>query len=808
MNSKELCMKLLRAENEDEVSAIIDSDPRMSDAKNWHPLDDREFNFNVVTNQASTGSKALTELCTNMIDAYLLKQAYLKNVPLHGPEAPQSVLEGVRRLAKITGMQRGRLFEVDDDRHLKEFAEKNLIIGVNGGTQRPKPVCFTFVDTGEGQHGDDFEKTFLSLSGGHKSSIPFVQGKYNMGSSGVLSYCGKQWFKLIVSRRYTEDGPWAWTMIRRRPTSDTPIAEYYAPGKRISVFKERRLFPLFLGSGKTDEFVSITSGSVVKLFNYFLEQSPNFRNFRESLDRNLTSSVLPFRLMDYRAKPTPNRGIRRALGIDERTFCGLEHHLMKRGNTPDDPEDDDDHEPGREVRFQNIVHPDLGRISLSAIVLEEKPPDWLRKNQDPARVFHAVNGQVQFKQTRGYLASTCRLPGLMDKIVIVVDASELTEMSHNEVWKGDRENIRINHMGKTYKDVVTKAIRESAILKELQERLARKDVDEKVARTTRNILQQLVNRNPSVAQLLPEGLLVSVKAGPPEPEPYEGKYDPSKLELIGRNLRENGIEVSVSRTRRVLFETDAVNDFLSRASNRGREIFQPMTGNVSKAKSGFVFGSNLHNGKLAVTITAREGRVAVGDRFEFEAQLKSDSMPFPVCAPFVIKCADSLPTRPPGPGPVGKVQSNAPQTVWLTKDGRAVLGEDSELWPERFSDFSEHDGGYSETLIEGDSNRANVVRFFINYDNVHLQTKLIAQRNDVDKKVAVDRYRWAMLLIMMAFEDAVRRNSSDSDLEAIEEFGEHIRRAVARGASTVALALTDDLPRIVNSAEAGGLVVE
>lgn len=804
-------MKLLRAESEGEVNDIIASDPRMSDAKNWHPLDNRESNFNVVTNQASTGSKALTELCTNMVDAYLLKQAYVKELPLNGPGAPQSVLEGVRKLAKITGMQRGRLFEVDDDRHLREFAEKNLIIGVNGGTQRSKPVCFTFVDTGEGQHGRDFTTTFLSLSSGHKSSIPFVQGKYNMGSSGVLSYCGDQWFKLIISRRYTEDGPWAWTLIRRRPATGAPIAEYFAPRKRIPGFRVSRLFPLFLGKRQTDEFVSITSGSVVKLFNYFLEESPSFRNIRESLDRNLTSAVLPFRLMDYRYKPDPSRGGRRGKGVDERTFCGLEHHLMKRGNTLDDSEASDDYEPGREVHLQSIDHPELGRISISAIVLEEKPPDWLRKNRDPARVFHSVNGQVQFKQTRGYLASTCKLPGLMDKIVIIVDSSDLTETAHNDVWKGDRENIRNNRTGQTYMDEVTLAIRASASLKELQERLARRDIDEKVAATTRNILQELVNQNPSIAQLLPDGLLVSVKSGPPEPEPYEGKYDPTKLELLVRNLRENGVEVSVSRPRRVLFETDVVNDFLSRASNRGRLDFEPTAGDLARARSGFVFRSNLHNGKLAVTITAREGFVAVGDRYEFKAQLSSDSMPFPVSAPFMIKCVDALPTRPPGPRPIGETQSNAPQTKWLTKDGRLVQGDHTVAWDDiPLSDFSEHDGGYSEMLSAGDDNQASPIRCYINYDNVHLQTKLIGQRDDMSRKVAVDRYRWAMLLIMMAFEDALKRNTnaSDTTLEVIAQHGEHIRRAVARGASTVALALTDDLPKIVNSADAGGLVVE
>ena len=57
-----------------------------------------------------------------------------------------------------------------------------------------------------GQSPEVFESTFLSLSSGNKKDIPFVQGKYNMGSSGVLGYWGLKWYKLILSRRHDGSG--------------------------------------------------------------------------------------------------------------------------------------------------------------------------------------------------------------------------------------------------------------------------------------------------------------------------------------------------------------------------------------------------------------------------------------------------------------------------------------------------------------------------------------------------------------------------------------------------------------------------
>ncbi|RWK57465.1 hypothetical protein [Mesorhizobium sp.] len=88
MDSKKVCLSLLAAESELEVEKILASVPEMQDSKNWKPLDGRETNFNVTSNQASDGGKALTELMTNMVDAVLLKHAYLKSIDPKGKKPP------------------------------------------------------------------------------------------------------------------------------------------------------------------------------------------------------------------------------------------------------------------------------------------------------------------------------------------------------------------------------------------------------------------------------------------------------------------------------------------------------------------------------------------------------------------------------------------------------------------------------------------------------------------------------------------------------------------------------------------------
>ncbi len=59
IDAQTVCLKLLACESEKDVDAVLASHPAFGDPKNWHPLDNRETNFNVTSNQASTGVRLL-----------------------------------------------------------------------------------------------------------------------------------------------------------------------------------------------------------------------------------------------------------------------------------------------------------------------------------------------------------------------------------------------------------------------------------------------------------------------------------------------------------------------------------------------------------------------------------------------------------------------------------------------------------------------------------------------------------------------------------------------------------------------------
>jgi len=809
MDFKKVCLRLMAAESEAEVDKILAEHPEFQEAKNWKPLDGRETNFNVTSNQASDGGKALTELMTNMVDAVLMKHAYLKGIDPKGKSVPATMYDAVDQL--VHKMHGGKLVNLDStDPWLKEFAQNNLAIGITGKKSKSEGLpCYTFADNGEGQSPDDFETTFLSLSAGNKKSIPFVQGKFNMGSSGVLRYCGRRWYKLIVSRRYDKKGPWGWTIMRRRPGAgdDLPIAEYFiGPNGKIPRFDAAELYPFHTVEQKRYDRMHLDAGTIVKLYDYQVgSKFLSFRGSREALNENLVETILPFRILDLRQKPTKGKGPDRELGVDPRPFYGMEF-LLLNSHKEADLDDEEDASGEGKIAVGQFTLPDLGKVSISAIALKRDIPSWLKANNSNNRVFHAVNGQVQYKQTRGYLSTTCGFPALKDRIVVIVDASNLTFAAHNEVWKGDREHLSNTQDGERYVEEVTKTIKESDALDALQKKVAAEEL-ERAAKTESNTLfQKLVDRDPSLAGLLSSrdpsiklpasgGAKPNGKESGTEDE-FKGVYSPTFVRLEER-FRKGVVEIPIGRSRPLSARTDAANDYLQRADNPGRVIVE------DDVRKKFGVREHLKDGRLTLYLSPEGKGIAVGDTFTFHIALHDEAMPEPVIteAVSVSIVADTADPDTKKPSQKAKQKSGAgdnkpgqgedapthglPACVLLTRDGREVAGYKTESWPD---DFSETDGG----LIE-DLGTESVYK--INYDNVyHLRYRKAA--SGVARDVVTEKYILGMRILLLGCEHALRSMQGG---EGIGEFLDDFRRMAARGAASTVLALAENLPKIVDA---------
>lgn len=819
MDAKGVCLRLLAAKSEAEVQAIINSVPEMRDGENWKPLDGRETNFNVTSNQASDGGKALTELMTNMVDAVLMKHAFDKGVDPKGKDAPKTMYEAVDVLVK--NLRGGKLINLDSrDQWLRDFAQKNLVIGITGAKKKDEGLpCYTFVDNGEGQRAEDFEDTFLSLSAGNKKSIPFVQGKYNMGSSGVLRYCGRRWFKLILSRRYDGKSDWAWTLMRRRPddADNMPVAEYFILDQtQIPSFESDLIYPFHTMSGKRYDGVLLKTGTIVKLFDYQVgSKFLTFKGSRDTLNENLVETILPFRLLDFRQLPqskaaleaAQRRGGDRAEGVDPRPFYGMEF-LLLRSHKEEGLEDEDEAAAADEEKISVgiVKDPELGTVSISAIPLKRDIPGWLRPSNSNNRVFHAVNGQVQYKHTRGYLSQQCGFPALKDRVVIIVDASNLTFAAHNEVWKGDREHISNTIDGERYLEKVKTTIKESKALQDLQTKIAQQELERASKAESNELFQKLVDsdrnlagllswRDPTIRMPVPGGNEKGDDAGGGGWD--GGEYSPTFVRLE-EQAKKNTIEIPINRTRPVAARTDAENGYLDRTDNPGRVILD------KEVQGKFGIREHLHNGRLVIFFEPKESVVSVGDTFPLKIALKDEAMPATVESEEIIlqivgeQAPPSTEKKPRNGHKSGKSKSDPtlglPKCILLTKDGREIEGYEVEKWPD---DFDDSDGGGIEDLGDGQ------LLYKINYDNVYHLKYRLQQRGHVAREVVTEKYILGMRILLLGYEHAFRALQSIRGSEGIAEFDDIFRRMAARGAASTVLALAENLPKIVDESSVG-----
>ncbi|KPJ62041.1 MAG: hypothetical protein AMS15_05180, partial [Planctomycetes bacterium DG_23] len=190
---KKILFKLTTAAAEDEVKELIENNGLF---RNWRPYGGYSANFNTFHNQQQNQVAALIEKPINSIDAILLKECKLKHIDPKSTQAPKTMQQAVE---VFFGIKKGDFSEVGQKR--RRELSNNIRIIAEGSKEQPNIII---VDNGEGQLPRDFPDTFLSLHRENKIDITFVQGKYNMGGTGVMRFCGRYHYQLIVSRRTPE----------------------------------------------------------------------------------------------------------------------------------------------------------------------------------------------------------------------------------------------------------------------------------------------------------------------------------------------------------------------------------------------------------------------------------------------------------------------------------------------------------------------------------------------------------------------------------------------------------------------------
>ena len=178
-------------------------------------------------------------------------------------------------IERFYNIKNGDFSEISKD-SIRNIAEEIQVIA-DGDKQTPDIIVY---DNGEGQLPENFQNTFLSLLRGNKNDIPFVQGKYNMGSTGAVIFCGINKYQLIISKlnknlNNGKENPIGFTLVRRHPLAPEEEIRCKSTWYEYLIFDGK--IPYFQSNGIDLNLYNrkFISGTIIKMYSYGLPGVPD-----------------------------------------------------------------------------------------------------------------------------------------------------------------------------------------------------------------------------------------------------------------------------------------------------------------------------------------------------------------------------------------------------------------------------------------------------------------------------------------------------------------------------------------------------
>ena len=727
---KTLCVELMHAETESEIIAALEEARLWGDAEAWHPFGGMRNNFSTIGNQQGEPVAALVEKLVNSIDARLTGECLAAGTDPTDPNAaPPSVAAAIRRFF-------GRpLDEWTDEEMLRHARE--ITLTASGVAPADGYPSLTISDRGEGQQPDKFPSTFLSLNSTNKLNIPFVQGKFNMGGTGALQFCGTRHnFQLIVSRRRPDlqditatdrDRQWGFTVVRRRdPEGDmrSSVYEYLAPGGKILTFSAESL-PIFpserpQNSDRPLAYGTEASwGTLVKLYSYRFDGDRSAIIGRSGLVRRVEAmmprAMLPVRFVDARY---PRHSGMNAFGVETRLERERERVL--------------------EANFPVSGGISVGGVQLK-VALYAFQPDRVKTYRPAARsaVVFLVNGQTHASfGTAFFRRNNVRKPYIANDLYVSVDCTLLAGRAREDLFLNSRDRMREGRLKVEIERELAEFLREHPTLTSLnqarREALINKKVSEQKG-TSEQIAARLLRDDRELRKLLLEGGWIDV--GPiaaPEAKAFKGRRFPTFFGLVRPKERDGHADMAVAKGSRILleFQTDAENSYFSRKETPGRWRVTELVTNEDVSHMFSDRGPSGGSWIAGPTLSANSSRWATKSACvsRLTTTTRQGSIRSTTVIRVAIKAKPSKPGKNGGSRPRKQTGLKLPRVipVWQhASDGRTS-------WADMAEQGIEFDGA---TVVEvregGEAVNQNGHDIFLNMDNVNLVRRRRRSPTDV-----------------------------------------------------------------------------
>lgn len=563
--SRQLFEGLLLAESEEEVSEILQGE--LTQGLKWVPYGGSTSNIATAGAQQEDPVDAVAEKVVNSIDAHIFKGCLQRGVDPTSKEAPNSPKEAVKA---FFGFEIIDLIEMSDADRQKLIRENLVAVVASGKNDRP---CLSIVDNAEGQHPEDFHCTLLSLHDkgeSRKDVIRCVQGRFNQGATGALFFCGEENYQLVVSRRHPDllkEGQkdcWGFTVVRRQFPEDewrSSWFEYFVDENDAILTFTADEIPL-LPEG-LEGLEPLKYGTIIKMFDYQFKSSYDIGlDFRRNIMRSLFDPVMPILLYEAR----------QISGIEERgrtRFVTGNRSAVYRSTV--------EHE-------MLPIEMDLGVLGkrLVEVTVFDEPfshPDFIDAKHS---VFFTINGQTHHALDRNFIRSPkgANFYQLADVMMVHVDCSDISSRPRENLFMTSRDRARELPYYQEMVDALGKELHENPTLRALdRERARRKAVSRsKPLDSIKRVMGKLFKKNPRIQKLLTGMVGIPITASEDGgKKKFQGKHPPTFLKIKGWNDSKGRYEkhVPVGSFARVILETDAKNNYLSRSRDRGRYVYDP-----------------------------------------------------------------------------------------------------------------------------------------------------------------------------------------------------------------------------------------
>lgn len=733
---KNLALSLARADAEEEVVNLLKKFKFWDDDSVWREYGDNPINYSTIGNQQSSPDNALVEKLVNSVDAVLMRECLRRGIKPDSKAAPQSMSDAQKQ---FFGIYNGKLSSIDE-RQRTSLAD-NILLVATGNKVNPS---FSIIDKGEGQTPKRIPETLLSLTKDNKIRIPFVQGKFGMGGSGVLRFGSSDYkLQLLISKRDIKIGDqdetkdlWGLTVIRREDPKEGMRSSHYtylAPNNQILSFVADKL-PLLPGAYPDVFSDFLEFGTYIKLYEY--EIGPSLRSFigfdlYYRLALLMPDVALPIRMLERRSYKAHTH---------DKTLAGLSVRL------------DEDKSENLEPEFQT---PSTGEMTVegqkldySIYVFKKGKKENYAKSE--GTVF-SINGQ-----THGFLPKTffdrkaVGMSYLSDSILVTIDCSKISRKKQEELFMPSRDRLAETPFRFSIEKELEDIIKNHTGLRNLQNRRRKEVIEDRLqdSKPLAEILENIIKKSPTLSNLFLRGVRIRNPfntEGATEQDKFKGKEFPTYFKLVKNYAKDCPKICHINHKFRIQYETDAENNYFNRDKDPGELALKIDDEPIMD------YSLNLWNGLATLTISLPE-EAKIGDNFCFNAQVSDINRVESFSSQFCIRVGEEQETNgtngnrknPPSDKPGEERQKESYLDMPNVIDIRKEDWNKDDYKEFKFAEFS--------ALKVRSSGEGNSYDFFINMDNAYLKTEIKGDTK-TDPAILEARYRYGMVLLGISILD-------------------------------------------------------